>query len=97
MAQENLNKDVEVLKEDISKLREDFSQLTHSLLERGKNEAGLARDRISGELMAEFQSAKKRGMDAAHSVEGQITEKPLMSILIAFLVGLILGKLFDKG
>ena len=97
MAQDNLSKDVEVLRKDIGKLREDSSQWTHSIRERRKNEAGMAKDRISSELMAEFQSAKKRGLNAAHSVEGQITEKPLMSILIAFLVGLILGKLFDKG
>jgi len=30
------------------------------------------------------------------NVESQIQEKPFMSLLIAFIVGLVLGKLFDK-
>jgi ElaB/YqjD/DUF883 family membrane-anchored ribosome-binding protein len=96
MGQENLGQDLEALREDVTKLRSDLSQLAKSLLERGKSETDTAKDRVIDELMSGLRSAREKGGGTVESVEHRIQEKPLMSLLIAFLVGLVLGKLFDK-
>lgn len=91
-----LGKDVETLKDDISKLKEDLSSIAESLLERGKSESEAARGRIEEGLRDEFQAAKDKGMEKVESIEDHIREKPLQSLLIAFVIGLFLGKLFDR-
>ena len=97
MDQDNsLGKDVETLKEDISRLREDLSGMAKTLLEKGKSETGAAKDKLSEGLRDEFQSARDMSKETVESLEDQIREKPLLSLLIAFIVGLFLGKLFDR-
>lgn len=97
MGQEDLGQDLEALREDVTKLRADLSQLAKALLEKGKSETDSAKDKVVEELMAGLRSARVRGNDTVESVEHRIQEKPLMSLLIAFFVGLLLGKLFDRG
>ncbi|MEQ9619436.1 MAG: hypothetical protein RIG61_09715 [Deltaproteobacteria bacterium] len=97
MAQEKLSQDIETLREDVTKLRSDLSQLGKNLVERGKNETDAARDKVLEELKYELQAARHKGRETVESVESQIQEKPFVSLLIAFLVGLVLGKLFDRG
>jgi len=94
--EKGLGKDVETLKEDISKLREDFAGIAQSLLEKGKAETEAAKGKISEGLRDEFQSAREKSKESVASLEDQIREKPLMSLLIAFVIGLFLGKLFDR-
>jgi ElaB/YqjD/DUF883 family membrane-anchored ribosome-binding protein len=96
MAQDNLGKEMDNLKEDMAKLRADLSQLGKTLLERGKNETDVAKDRAIEELKRELQSARNKGHETVNSVEQQIQEKPFVSLLIAFLAGLILGKMFER-
>ena len=90
-----LGKDVETLKEDISKLREDFAGIAQSLLERGKAETESAKERFSESFSDEFEAARIMGKEKMESIEDKIREKPLMSLIIAFVIGLFLGKLFD--
>ncbi len=96
MAQENLGKDIDNLKEDMAKLRADLSQLGKALLEKGKSETDMAKDRVIEELKLELQSARKKGKETVDSVEQQIQEKPFVSLLVAFLAGLLLGKMFER-
>lgn len=97
MGQEDIGQDLDALREDVTKLRADLSQLAKALLEKGKSETDSAKDKVVEELMAGLKTARVRGNDTVESVEHRIQEKPLMSMLIAFFVGLLLGKLFDKG
>lgn len=92
----DLGKDVDVLKEDISRLKDDLSSIAETLLEKGKAETGAVKDRLGERVGDEFQSARAMGMEKVESIEDQIREKPLMSLLIAFVLGLFLGKLFDS-
>ncbi|MGH7849381.1 MAG: DUF883 family protein [Thermodesulfobacteriota bacterium] len=96
MGQENLGQDLEALREDVTKLRSDLSQLAKSLLDKGKSETDTAKDRVMEELMSNLRSARDKSSETVESVEHKIQEKPLMSLLIAFVVGLILGKLFES-
>ncbi|MEE9176155.1 MAG: hypothetical protein V3U19_08295 [Thermodesulfobacteriota bacterium] len=97
MDQDNrLGKDVETLKDDLSKLREDLTGIAQSLLEKGKTETEAAKDKLSEGLQDEFQAVRDKSKETVESLEDQIREKPLLSLLIAFIVGLFLGKLFDR-
>ena len=96
MSQDKLGSDVENLKEDISKLREDLSQVARTLLNKGKGETEAAKDRLIEELKYELDNARHKGKETVETLEGKIQEKPLMSLLIAFIVGMFLGKLFDR-
>ncbi len=96
MAQEKLGQDIETLREDVAKLRTDLSQIAKSLLEKGKNETDSAKDKVLGDIRSEFLAARKKGHEKMDDVEHTIQEKPFTSLLIAFLAGLILGKLFDR-
>lgn len=91
-----LGKDVETLKEDISKLRDDLSSIAQALLEKGMNESESAKERISESIRDEFQAARNKSKESVETLEGRIREKPLQSLIIAFVIGLFLGKLFDR-
>ena len=73
-----LRKDLNTLKEDISKLRSDLSELAQKLVNIGKSEAGVTKDRLL-----------ERGRKTAETVGQKIEEKPLLSLIIAFIVGLL--------
>ena len=96
MAEPKLDQDIENLKDNVAKLRADLSQITQTLLEKGKSETEVAKDRLIEELKYELEAAKAKGKETVETVESQIQEKPFMSLLIAFIVGLVLGKLFDR-
>ena len=97
MAQQNLDKDLESLKDNVASLRADLSKISQTLLDKGKSETEVAKDRLIEELKYELEAAKAKGKETVESVENQIQEKPFMSLLIAFIVGLVLGKLFDRS
>lgn len=96
MAQEKLGQDIETLREDVARLRTDLSQIAKSLLEKGKNETDSAKDKMLGDIRNELFAVKEKGYEKIDNVEHTIQEKPFISLLIAFLAGLVLGKLFDR-
>lgn len=96
MAQEKLGQDLETLREDVAKLRTDLSHIAKSLLEKGKNETDSAREKVFGDIRNELFAARDKGLEKMDTVEQTIQEKPFISLLIAFLAGLILGKLFER-
>lgn len=96
MSQLNLDKDIESLKENVANLRSDILQITQALLEKGKSETEVTKDRLIDELKYDLDAAREKGKKTVESVERQIQEKPFLSLLIAFVIGLFLGKLFDR-
>jgi len=78
----DLREDLDILKEDVSKLRSDITELTQKLVFIGRSEAGVAKDKLL-----------EQGKKTAETMEKKIEEKPLMSILVAFIAGLFLGSL----
>lgn len=92
----DLGKDVDSLKKDISRLKDDLSSIAETLLEKGKEETGAAKDKLGERFGDELEAARAKGKEKVESIEGQIREKPLTSLLIAFVIGLFLGKLLDR-
>jgi ElaB/YqjD/DUF883 family membrane-anchored ribosome-binding protein len=92
----NLKTDIEAIKTDIDVLRKDLA----IVLERIKGSA-------SSRAEAEVQALQRRinkiadevqtsGPEGLRKVEEHIEERPLVSLAMAFAVGLVLGRLFDR-
>jgi ElaB/YqjD/DUF883 family membrane-anchored ribosome-binding protein len=103
MAERDLQKDLDAVKEDLSKLRSDIADLTQKLLDMGKSEAGSARNRIENEarnlvreLRQTLNETGEHGRKTVESVEQLLVEKPFISLLAAFGLGLLFGKLLER-
>lgn len=103
MAERDLQKDLETVKEDLAKLRSDIAEVTQKLIDMGRSEAGSARNRIETEARNLVQELRQtlnetgdRGRKTVESVEQLLTEKPLVSLLAAFGLGLLFGKLLER-
>jgi len=98
MNEDGLGNDLESLKNDVSKLQSDISDITQKLIYKAKTDSGPIpmKDKIIEDLKNELDRARGKGREAFESVKQKIQEKPLMSLLIAFILGLLLGKLLDR-
>lgn len=85
MAERNIEKDIDALRSDFAALQSDLQALTRTLARRARTAAADTAD----DLLA-------RGRDGVAAVEGQVAERPLASLLIAFGAGVALGKLLDR-
>ena len=96
MAERDLNKDVDAIKSDLDTLRKDLASVLETIKGTAKSRAESELDALQkrmNQIAADVQSSGREGLRA---VEGQIGEKPLVSVAVAFAVGLIIGKLFDR-
>lgn len=80
-----LGEELEVLKSDLTQLRSDIRGLSESLMGTAKTRARDIKDQ-AGEHVEH----------SVASVEQYIEAKPLTSVLVAFGIGIVLGKLFDR-
>lgn len=92
MAANDVSKAADELKADIESLKTDVSALMQSL---GKLAGDSGREglRTLEEAKARVQA---QASESAQTVERQIVEKPLLSVLIAFAAGMLFGKLLDR-
>jgi len=83
-AKAELDQDVESLKEDLQQIKEDIALLADNL-----------RGRASTKLREAKASAQAEYEEKLDSLEQCIQEKPLTTVLAAFGIGLLLGKIFS--
>jgi ElaB/YqjD/DUF883 family membrane-anchored ribosome-binding protein len=98
MAERDLQKDVDAVKDDLAKLRSDIAELTQRLIDTGRSEVSSARNRLRAEarnlgreLRATLDETGEQGLKTVESVEQLLTERPLVSLLAAFGLGLLVG------
>jgi ElaB/YqjD/DUF883 family membrane-anchored ribosome-binding protein len=94
---------VEDLRDDLGRLRADVGEMLQALIQGGRGSAGELSDKVSktaerwlGNLRQGFGQAGEKGKDALSGVHGQIEERPVASLLVAFAVGIFLGRLLDR-
>lgn len=95
MAERDLNKDVDAIKTDLDALRKDLASVLETIKGSAKSRAESEIDALQKRLNAIASDVQTTGRDGLRAVEGQIGDKPLVSVAVAFAVGLMLGKLFD--
>lgn len=96
MATKATEDEYQQVKDDLKALREDMAALTRSVAESQKANLTGLRDQLEKESREALDYARKTGDKALHDVEERITERPLLSILLMFLAGLLVGKLLDR-
>jgi len=93
MGEHDLQTELEALKGELGKLRVDLDELKGPV----KGIAAALKENLAEALGAGFEKAKVSGKKAVEVVETTVEEKPLQSVLLAFGVGLLLGKLLDMS
>lgn len=92
MATNDTSKVTEELRDDLEKIKSDLAALVDTV---GKFAADGGREGLHA-----FETVRARAeAQAAHSIESverQIVEKPLISVLIAFAAGMLFGRLMDR-
>ncbi|MDB5366388.1 MAG: hypothetical protein JWM77_2315 [Rhodospirillales bacterium] len=86
----------DTVRDDLTKLSSDIANLAASLkdgaTDTAREQLAAARDRF--ERLTE--EARSRGEEQLEGLAATIEERPLTSVLIAFGVGVILGRLLDR-
>ena len=92
----DLKTDVAAIKSDIDNLRRDLTtaldRLKGTATSRAESEIQALQKRIN-KIADDLQTSGREGLRA---VEERIEERPLVSLGIAFAIGLVLGRLFDR-
>jgi len=86
------DQNTENLRSEVQQLRDDLRSLTDTVkglaAERGERAYESAREGLT--------SARERAIKAEKAVENQIEERPLSSVLVCFIGGLIAGLLLQS-
>ncbi len=77
--------DLEKLKADLAALRQDVVALTEAFRDRGVQRA-----------RASAEGVRDQATHAAETMTHQIEERPYTSVLTAFGIGLVIGRLLDR-
>jgi ElaB/YqjD/DUF883 family membrane-anchored ribosome-binding protein len=80
-----MSSDIQALKDDLARLRDDVSNIASMWMSRGRERLQDA----TGDLQDRFQGS-------VETVTDWVKQRPIQTILIAGVAGLILGKLLRK-
>ncbi len=92
---DTIDADIDTVKNDLSKLRSDIASLKDSF-------QSFATDRVRSKFNSAQETvdewtdkARTRSRESLEDLSEEIEERPLTSILLAFGVGVLLGRLFN--
>ena len=103
----NLEEEFDTLKAGLDTLRNDISSRVNSFADattdeirtrgrRARAAVGRVTDR-AGEVWDDATNeASRRGREGVAAVEQQIEERPFISVLVAFGIGVAIGRLIDR-
>ena len=85
MRDPKLSSEVEEIRGDLSKLRDDLRQMADTVIGRGREQARHAQDQM------------RTGWDqSVHNLQKQVEDRPVTTMVGAFVIGIILGRLLGK-
>jgi ElaB/YqjD/DUF883 family membrane-anchored ribosome-binding protein len=96
MTTRNLETEFDTVKDDIGKLRADIANLSASLSDATSDTVREQLSSIRGRIDQAASDARDHGREVLGDLADHIEERPLTSILMAFGIGLLVGKLFDR-
>ena len=99
----NVEQEFDALKSDFGKLSSDFVRLTEAMRDLTSDGAQdyvaklrSVMSQTNEDAAAAATALGARGREGVAAVEHQVRERPLISILVCFGVGLVIGKLIDR-
>jgi ElaB/YqjD/DUF883 family membrane-anchored ribosome-binding protein len=103
MTDRDMSKELDDIRSDLKQLRSDFSAILGSIREEASDRVDDARssvkDRIEDGMdfiKDNIEGARDYGGKMFDQVRGTVEERPITSVLVAFGVGMFLGKLLDR-
>jgi ElaB/YqjD/DUF883 family membrane-anchored ribosome-binding protein len=88
-----LRDDLDSVKEDLKRLRDDMRVIGRDMAGAARAGVREARHAVAGAA----DTAAERGREAVKDVERKIESNPLMSVGVAFGIGLLMGSMFSGG
>ncbi len=102
-SQSQLEQGFQNLRVDMNKLRSDLADVAQALVEAGKTEAADAKARLQAlaqqrleDVRRAMDVARDRSQKASDVLKQQVEENPLVSVGLAFGVGMLLGALMKR-
>ncbi len=103
MAAKTDESDVENMKEQLEALRRDFAQLANDLKGLGGTAADAARRKAAAngaklrdDIEGMFDDLVDRGSHVLDDATAKIEQRPIASVLVALLIGFVIGRLLDR-
>jgi ElaB/YqjD/DUF883 family membrane-anchored ribosome-binding protein len=84
------------VKDDLMKLRADIANLSAALKDLTSETVHDQIDSLKGRIDRLAGDAKVQGRQTLDNLADHIEERPVSSVLIAFGVGILIGRLFDR-
>ena len=84
------------VKDDLVKLRADIANLSAALKELTSETVHEQIDTLKGRIDHLTSDAKLKGRQTLDDLADHIEERPVSSVLIAFGVGILIGRLLDR-
>lgn len=92
MTTKHAGSDTEQLRADLDQIQKDVAALTETLKNLGADRGQEGLDAVKRAAAATESQVKA----AVKSVEDQVSERPFPSVLVAFGLGFLIGKLLDR-
>ena len=96
MTTRDLESEFDTVKDDLAKLRTDISKLSASLKDVTSETVHDQIEMIRDRLDRISDRAREEGREALGDLTDRIEDRPLTSVLIAFGVGVLMGRFFDR-
>jgi ElaB/YqjD/DUF883 family membrane-anchored ribosome-binding protein len=92
----DVEKDFDTLRSDLDTLRKDFGTLVSTLKDNASSRAEAELDAMRERVVTLARDLQTTGQEQLRSAERRIEEQPLMSVAIAFVTGLVFGRLMNR-
>ncbi len=98
-----LKENIHDVKDDVTRIRSDFSNITEKLIDISRSaystknrELQAEARKLYDELAETLETSRLLGKGGIEEVERKIVERPFLSVLLAFLMGMLIGELHEK-
>jgi ElaB/YqjD/DUF883 family membrane-anchored ribosome-binding protein len=103
MAVDEKSDEARVLREELAKVRADIAALAKDLRDLGVAAAGTAQraaeaegERLKTGIDDTLDELRRRGEKTLHDAKATVEERPLFAVLVALMVGFVLGRMLDR-
>lgn len=97
MSDNGIDKDYQALKSDVAQLRGDLSALLNSISTEAKSKRADAGEHLKNKFTATKDQVGDKATQIGSEIRAHQEDKPLLFLLLAFLVGIVLGKVINSS
>lgn len=92
----DLSSDLDAIRGDIDTLRKDLAAVLEGIKGKASNRAEAEIQALQKRINRIADDVQASGREGMRAIEERIEERPLVSLGLAFVVGLVLGRLFNR-